>query len=85
MIYIMKLHGRCIDLLTSITSKKVWIHLLYAPLTYYVVFLGSMGTGEDLFYKGYTHPEEMSTHSNTHKKFLHAIGNSGYEYLFLEK
>ena len=57
---------------------------MYAPLTYYVVFLGSMGTGEDLFYKGYVHPEEMSTHSNTHKKFLHDIGNNVYEYLFLE-
>ena len=62
----------------------VWIHLLYAPLTYYVVFLGSMGTGEDLFYKGYAHPEEMSTHSNIHKILLHDIGNNVYEYLFLE-
>ena len=48
----------------------VLIHLLYAPLTYFVVFLGSMGTGEDLFYKCYAHSEELSTHCKNYKKFL---------------
>ena len=38
----------CRTLLTSITSKMVRLHLLYALLIY---CLGSMGTGEDLFYK----------------------------------
>jgi hypothetical protein len=52
-------------LLTSITSKKVRLHLLYALLTYFVVFLGSMGTGEDLFYKCYTPSEDPSTHHNS--------------------
>ena len=55
-------NGRCTCLLTSITSKKVWIHMLYAPLTHSIVVLGSMGTGEDLFYKCCTHSEELSTH-----------------------
>ena len=55
-------NGRCTCLLTSITSKKVWIHLLYAPLTHSIVVLGSMGTGEDLFYKCCAHSEELSTH-----------------------
>ena len=58
---------------------------MYAPLTYFVVFLGSMGTGEDLFYKCYAHSGELSTHSNTHKKFLLEIWNTNYEYLFLEE
>ncbi len=43
--------GGEIALLTSITSKKVRLHLMYALLTYFLVMLGSMGTGEDLFYE----------------------------------
>ena len=80
-LYIKIYHGRCIGLLTSITSKMVWIHLMYAPLTYFVVFLGSMGTGEDLFYKCYAHSGELSTHSNTHKKFLIEIWTMSISFL----
>jgi hypothetical protein len=43
--------GSSLALLTSITSKMVRLHLLYALLIYFLVNLGSMGTGEDLFYK----------------------------------
>ena len=43
-------YGWCRTLLTSITSKMVRLHLLYALLILFLI-LGSMGTGEDLFYK----------------------------------
>ena len=51
--------GRGIALLTSITSKRIRLHLMYALLTYFLVMLGSMGTGEDLFYKCNAPPEEI--------------------------
>ena len=58
---------------------------MYALLTYFLVCLGSMGTGEDLFYKCCAHSKELFTHSKTHKKFLLEIWNTDYEYLFLEE
>ena len=60
--------GRGIALVTSITSKKVRLHLLYALLTYFLVMLGSMGTGEDLFCKCNAPPEEIV-------RSLHCSGN----------
>ena len=48
-----------LTLLTSITSKMVRLHLLYALLIYFLVILGSMGTGEDLFYKCCAPSEEI--------------------------
>ena len=67
--YCMKFQGRWIDLLTSITSKMVWWHLMYALLTYFMVFLGSMGTGEDLFYKCWAPSEDLSTHGYFPRNF----------------
>ena len=54
--------------MTSITSKKVRLHLMYALLTYCLVMLGSMGTCEDLFYKCCAPLEEIV-------HFLHFSGN----------
>ena len=67
-LYHIRFQEGCIDLLTSITSMKVRWHLLYTLLTYYVVLLGSMGTGEDLFYKCWAPSEELSTHGYFTKK-----------------
>ena len=65
-----KFQGRWIHLLTSITSKMVHLHLMYALLIYFVVCLGSMGTGEDLFYKCWAPSEDLSTHGYDPRNFL---------------
>jgi hypothetical protein len=82
-LYFQKFKERCIALLTSITSKKVRLHLLYALLTYFLVMLGSMGTGEDLFYKCYAHFEELSTHIKHPRKFSMKFGTMTMSTSFL--
>ena len=68
--YFNHFHGSSIALLTLITSKMVRLHLLYALLIYLLVTLGSMGTGEDLFYKCGA-PSEENVHSpQSFLKFL---------------
>ena len=77
--------GGSIVLLTSITSKKVRLHLMYALLTYFLVMLGSMGTGEDLFYKCNATSEEFVHSTSSFQEFLCEIWNNVSEFLLFKK
>lgn len=57
--------------------------MLYALLKYFVVFLGSMVTCEDIFYKCYTPSEDLSTHVNiSGQKLLDRIIVREYFFFF---
>ena len=51
---------------------------------YCMVFLGSMGTGEDLFYKCCAHSEELSTHSKFPRNFSLKFGTLTMSLSFLK-
>ena len=58
---------------------------MYALLTYFLVILGSMGTGEDLFYKCCAPSEELSTHYILPSNFSLKVGIVTMSILFEKK
>ena len=57
---------------------------MYALLIYFLVNLGSMGIGEDLFYKWCAPSEEIVHSLYLSKQFLFEIWNNEYEFFFLK-